>query len=108
MASMDLKCVAISTIGAIVEWVDLKYLTAENGQLIVLLYSLFSSLELRVQACDCLIDIVSRKGSMGSMGATACYRRMFLELLSGQSLQGIQNVIKYVIHRVLCDDDASV
>ena len=105
MASVDLKCVAISTIGAIVEWVDLKYLTAENGQLVVLLYSLFSSLELRVQACDCLIDIVSRKGSMG---ATACYRRMFLELLSGQSLQGIQNIIKYAIHHVLCDDDASV
>lgn len=93
MASLDLRGVAISTINAFVEWIDLKYLTVENGHLIVLLYSLFSSAELRIQVCECLIEIVSRKGSIGT---TACYRRLFLELLSAQSLQGIQNVIKCV------------
>ena len=81
--------VAVSTITSFADWVDIKYLTMDNGRILGLLFNIVSSplsSHLQIQACDCLIDIVSKKGEIR---ANVEYRRLFLLLLSKDVLEWI-------------------
>ena len=68
-----------------------------NCQIVILLFSLISSpsstVELRINACDCLVEIFSRKGEIRT---TAEYRKMFLQFVSKDVLQWIHQVTMYV------------
>lgn len=85
--------VAVSTLNSFVDWVDLKFLTMNNCQIVFLLLShLLSSNVHRLTLCDCLTGIFSRKGALKS---SRMYRELFLQVISSDVLGQLQHCIRY-------------
>lgn len=89
--------VAVTSLSSIAEWVDIQYLTVDQGRLLGLLFDIVSNHQLtdslRTMACDCLIDVVSRKGELKT---SADHRKVFLVFLSKEVLEWIHRVVMLV------------
>jgi exportin-5 len=78
--------VALSSLTYYVEWLDWSDLLASDCKLLRLLYSFISVEQLKTDACECLLAILSRKGDLKR---TLKQREKLLILLSKDALQVI-------------------
>jgi hypothetical protein len=83
--------VAMTTLLAYVDWVDLKYLTFDNCRLVLVLITYLSSLnEVSSLGCECLMSIWKRKGSLKT---SRDHRQLFLHVLSKDILDVISQCV---------------
>ena len=84
--------IAVSTMLSVVEWIDIQYLSMENGLLLCLLFEIVSTSsnsQLQLLSCDFLIDAVARKGEIRS---SAEHRKVFVNFLSVNVLEWIRRI----------------